>query len=348
MSDTFDPNSWPRSRNTGGSHASGDASKSSTSGSGASDDSTAYDSEEEINLDEFAADDFEHYGVPPQASKPAAAPTGAPVGGHYGRPNDDFDLDLDESTFPAGSVRSPDDFDDFDDDSANTYGDDFGQSDYGRSEFARDDFDDDGFASPGYDDQTDDGYNAGYGDEFDDFNDDEPDNQSGGKAKLIIAILAALVIAAVAIGLVITLFGGGSPEEEETTGENTETPTVGEATEAPTEVLVGLDEAFSAWGRYAVTGELDEVRPHFVQNQGQWLRFEAESRALKESPPGGEPLEFNMATYRGFKINDGDWLIRGPVTSTRPGAAVETFNWEVRMVQETEGGPWKIKSVRNI
>jgi hypothetical protein len=375
MSDPFDPEAWPRS--SGASSPRGNDDENVT-GEDVDDDFNPFTTDGQGNDDYDAStfgtapawgddDSGDPYGSWDDVAT-TANNTGAPASGNdfnYGENEDDAD------PWSNGAVANygEDDEDDFSYESSSTgvatnFKDNGDNNEY-RDEF--DDYDDDFSAYEDDDDNFSDDY-----DDDDNFDDREPGDSGNGKR--IVAVVGALVIAGLLGGGALLLLGGGNGDKSATpttqksattqtqntqkssttnsstpanTGTSTPANNSGVQTPAPSDVTTTLDNALTAWGKFAVDGDLNDVKPYFVEDSKQYDRFKLDAASIASQPPGGPPITVKMASPQTFAGDDANtWLIRGNVSWTRSGEQPQNFNWEIRMVRASDKQPWQISSVR--
>jgi hypothetical protein len=234
----------------------------------------------------------------------------------------------------------------------------------GTDDDYRDEFDD-------YDDFDDYDEDDNYQDDFDDnFDDREPND--GSNTRRILAIVGAILAVGLIGGGLLYAFGGdgnkptasptttqtsapaGNTDTTQTTDTTAPTQSTGttepatQQAQAPADVTETLNSALAAWGRFAVNGNLEEVKPYFVEDSNQYNRFKLDAAAIASQPPGGAPINVTMPNPQTFNDGDNDnrWLIRGTATWVRPGEREQNFNWEITMTRASDRQPWLIQSVR--
>ena len=100
--------------------------------------------------------------------------------------------------------------------------------------------------------------------------------------------------------------------------------------------------ALQAWGRFAVSGRLEELTPYFDPDGPQFAQFRREAAELAGHPAGPE-YRFAMSNATAQRKGD-DWVVRGPVVVSRPGEADQRFSWE--LVVRPKGEGWAVWTVR--
>lgn len=369
MSDPFDPEAWPRSSGASSPRDNDDDKVNTedddfnpfaTDGQGNDDyDSSTFGTAPAWGDDDDTDDPYGTWEDTTTASNTAGTPA-ADEDFNYGDDDDDADP---WSNGSAANYGDDDEDDDFSYESSTTgapAGFQKNNDDEYRDEF--DDYDDDFSAYEDDDDNFDDEY-----DDEDNFDDREPGD--GGNGKRIVAVVGALVIAGLLGGGALLLLGGGNGDKSATpttqktatsqtqkssttnssapANTGTSSPAGGGQQPAPADVTTTLDNALTAWGKFAVDGDLNDVKPYFVEDSKQYDRFKLDAAAIASQPPGGAPITVKMNSPQTFAGDDANtWLIRGNVSWTRSGEQPQNFNWEIRMVRASDKQPWQISSVR--
>lgn len=106
-----------------------------------------------------------------------------------------------------------------------------------------------------------------------------------------------------------------------------------------------LLDGLAAWGRFAVTGDLDRVAPWFSQEGPQWERFESEAPELSADPLGEPPYEV-MVDVGDMTGDAGEMRVNVRVTFVRTGESSQTFRWRVVLRDEDDG--WRIWTVEAV
>lgn len=362
MSDPFDPEAWPRS-------------------SGAS--SPRDDDDEANGFDPAAEDDgFNPFATEGEDDYDAAI-FGTPVS--QDDPANPYGTYEDEQDSFQGSYGDEDEDEDdpWNNNATGAYGDEEDDDDFAFQDAAvgagvgagaaaaaagkgrgNNDFDDE---FEDYDDFDD--YEDNYQDDFDDddeFNSDREPSEGGGLRK-VLAVIGVLVVAGLAGGGLLYAFGDKdkdpiatgttttqAPAEnttttasQQTTG-TTQQPGATTQAQAPKDVMDTLDNALTAWGRFSISGNLEEVKPYFIEDSTQYNRLKLDAASIASQPPGGAPMTVVMTNPQTFnnKDNPNEWMIRGTTSWTRPGIQDQNFNYEIRMVRDSDRQPWLIQSVR--
>lgn len=147
--------------------------------------------------------------------------------------------------------------------------------------------------------------------------------------RVVVAAVAAVVVV---FGLAYLLWGGGQGQPTESTPDG----------EVP--IVAVASGALEAWGRFGVSGRLDDVAPYFDPDGPQFARFGEEAPAIAAHPAGPPAYRFAMSGAKVERHGE-DWLVRGPVVVSRPGEADRRYDWEL-VVRRRNGG-WAVWTVRD-
>ena len=103
-----------------------------------------------------------------------------------------------------------------------------------------------------------------------------------------------------------------------------------------------LSEAMAAWGRFAVTGDLGEVSPWFVEEGPQFRQFEQEAPRLAAAPIGEPPYAVVVDDLVVSEM-DGSAEAVGRFVFVRTGEESQSFRWKVEL-RQLDGG-WQVWTV---
>jgi len=209
--------------------------------------------------------------------------------------------------------------------------------------------DDYGFAQDGYDDYDDE---RGYDDyDYQDFDDDP--GKGGGGRKIVGALAIVLLVAAVAFA--ISQFAGGGKGGGTAGRSSTSAPGGGIGDDGsgttvtiPSDVQSGLQAAMDAWGQFIIDGDLNKVRPYFVNDGRQFQNFETEAASIAAKGYAGPAEHFDVAVREAVNTDENTWLLRTQTTMSRPGETPQIFPYEIRITRGGKGQPWQIDNVRQM
>lgn len=157
------------------------------------------------------------------------------------------------------------------------------------------------------------------------------DGPAPGRRVVLVAVGAVLAVFAVAY-LVLGRSGQGPS-----------TPRAAAAKGAKAEAVEVASAALQAWGRFAVSGRLDELTSYFDPDGPQFARFRREVVDLAAHPAGPPVYRFAMTDATAKREGD-DWVVRGPVVVSRSGETDQQFSWELVVRRKGEG--WAVWTVR--
>lgn len=161
-----------------------------------------------------------------------------------------------------------------------------------------------------------------------------------------------LVGAGIALAIGIALFvqfpyaGSAATQASSSAGSSGKPPSVARPA-TPTEVPVveAAREALAAWGRFAISGDLDEVSPYFAHEGPQYLRLESEAPRLAANPLGLPAYSFEFPTPTVLTLSADRTIVRGVITFTRAGEAARTFHWDLKMQWSDANKRWLLWTV---
>ena len=111
--------------------------------------------------------------------------------------------------------------------------------------------------------------------------------------------------------------------------------------EAP---LEAAQQALDAWGRFAVTGDLEELNGHFHPDGPQYAQLQDEASAVRARSDGGPPYSFEIEDANVDALREQRALLHIKVTLNRPGEPVRSYRWELELVHQPQDG-WTVWTV---
>ena len=110
------------------------------------------------------------------------------------------------------------------------------------------------------------------------------------------------------------------------------------------EIVGAAAEAASAWGRFAVSGNLATLADHFVEDGPQYRKLMAEAVGIKASASGGDAYQ---VVTKGNVVDSGETaaVVRADVVWKRDGESDQTLDWLV----DLRKGPnqrWQVWTIR--
>lgn len=103
--------------------------------------------------------------------------------------------------------------------------------------------------------------------------------------------------------------------------------------------------AMAAWGRFAVTGDLEEVSPWFAPDGPQYRQFEEEAEMLSSAPIGPPPYTVLVEDLH-VEEWDGGARAEGGFVFVRTGEPSQSFHWVIELTRR--GGRWQVWTVTTI
>ncbi|HEX8859385.1 MAG TPA: hypothetical protein VGC06_09925 [Actinomycetes bacterium] len=153
---------------------------------------------------------------------------------------------------------------------------------------------------------------------------------------------ASLLAVAVIIALVVWLVIAFLPRNG---GRSITTPV---QTSAQDKLIADSRQALADWGRFGVSGDLNQVKRSFWPDGPQYKQLVRESPQLKQHPIGPPAYQFTLEDPVTVLQAGKDRLVRGVVKSTRQGTPSRSFRWDIYMRQDlSAGGRWRVWTVAN-
>jgi hypothetical protein len=152
------------------------------------------------------------------------------------------------------------------------------------------------------------------------------------------SLFAVAVIIALVVWLVIALLPRGG-------GRGITTPV---QTSTQDKLIADSRQALADWGRFGVSGDLNQVKSSFWPDGPQYKQLVRESLRLKQRPIGPPAYQFALEDPVTILQAGKDRLVRGVVKSTRQGTPSRSFRWDIYMRQDPgAGGRWRVWTVAN-
>ena len=111
------------------------------------------------------------------------------------------------------------------------------------------------------------------------------------------------------------------------------------------DVLPAVEAALTAWGEFAVTGDLELVAEVFDVAGPQYAQLRQEAAALAADPIGPPPYVFTLTDPSLRRPDPDRAVVVADVALERPGEATQVFRW--RIVMRWVGGDWLLWTVRD-
>ncbi|HEX2370255.1 MAG TPA: hypothetical protein VHM94_13585 [Acidimicrobiia bacterium] len=119
---------------------------------------------------------------------------------------------------------------------------------------------------------------------------------------------------------------------------------------APTTTTVAVSpitaarEALTAWGRFAVSGDLDRLEGFLHPDGPQFEQLAAEAGTLADEPLGPPPYTVMLVGPRIVERGPSGAVVRGGVKFARQGEPIQRYRWDLVMVPG-EDGDWLLWTV---
>jgi hypothetical protein len=113
-------------------------------------------------------------------------------------------------------------------------------------------------------------------------------------------------------------------------------------------VVAGASSALTAWGRFAVSGDLSQLDDTFWKQGPQYKRLVTEVPSIRKRGAGPPPYQFTLTPKQLLPGPAGQRIVRGSVRMSRPGETTQSFSWDIYMrpVQGSGAGhPWRLWTV---
>jgi hypothetical protein len=168
---------------------------------------------------------------------------------------------------------------------------------------------------------------------------------------------AVLVLIVILIGLWWLIFRGlfdddpltkvPSPSTTVTAPATTAAGGGGQFSAADQRVIEDARRALTAWGEFAVTGDVGKLKDTFWTDGPQYQKLAKEAPALKSKNIGPPPYKFTLTPAQVMDAPGGMKIVRGTVRVTRPEEQTQTFRWDIYMKRVPESNPerWRLWTV---
>lgn len=125
-------------------------------------------------------------------------------------------------------------------------------------------------------------------------------------------------------------------------------PTNPALTSSPESVdaLIVIEEGLAAWGRFAVTGDVDSLQPWFDVDGPQHVLLVKEAAKLAADPLGAPAYSVVMADPRREHGGGDRTRVTGRVVFARTGEPSQSFNWGIVLHRSATG--WRIWTVEEL
>jgi hypothetical protein len=145
--------------------------------------------------------------------------------------------------------------------------------------------------------------------------------------------LLIVVLVLIAIGLAwLTVDGPGAKQRAGST-----------TLSADQRVMADGQAALNAWGRFAVTNQLADLRDTFWTSGPQYKRLARDQ--VRRKPLKPPAYTFSLSDTRVLAPSADQRVLRAHVRVSRPGEVVQTFNWDVWLRRDGASGRWRLWTV---
>lgn len=108
------------------------------------------------------------------------------------------------------------------------------------------------------------------------------------------------------------------------------------------DILIAATNALTAWGEFAVSGDLTTVEPYFASDGLQMDQFRDEAPGLAADPAGPPPYDFLLSDPSVSVMPDAA-VVSVMVVMSRPGEADQIFEWDISLI--LDGEDWLVWTV---
>ncbi|MBT8212222.1 MAG: hypothetical protein KJN71_03650 [Acidimicrobiia bacterium] len=107
-------------------------------------------------------------------------------------------------------------------------------------------------------------------------------------------------------------------------------------------ILLAATNALTAWGEFAVSGDLAIVQPYFATDGLQMEQFRDEAPALAADPAGPPPYDFLLSDPSVAVLQDSA-VVSVFVVMSRAGEPDQMFDWDISLIRD--GTDWLVWTV---
>jgi hypothetical protein len=116
---------------------------------------------------------------------------------------------------------------------------------------------------------------------------------------------------------------------------------------ADQQVITDARRAMTAWGEFAISGDVKKLTSTFWTDGLQYQKLAKEAPGLKQKNAGPPPYQFTLTPSRVLNAPGGMKIVRGTVRVTRPDEQTQTFRWDTYMKRVPGSNPerWRLWTV---
>lgn len=119
------------------------------------------------------------------------------------------------------------------------------------------------------------------------------------------------------------------------------TTTIG-LTDDENDILLAATNALTAWGAFAVSGDLSTVEPYFAADGLQMEQFRTEAPELAADPAGPPPYDFLLSDPSIVAMSDSA-VVSVMIVMSRIGESDQIFDWDISLIRD--GEEWLVWTV---
>jgi len=121
----------------------------------------------------------------------------------------------------------------------------------------------------------------------------------------------------------------------------------GQFSAADQRVIADARRAMSAWGQFAISGDVGKLTGTFWTDGLQYQKLAKEAPGLKQKHAGPPPYQFTLTPSRVLNAPGGMKIVRGTVSVTRPGEQAQIFRWDIYLKRVPGSNPetWRLWTV---
>jgi len=113
-------------------------------------------------------------------------------------------------------------------------------------------------------------------------------------------------------------------------------------------VLADLDAALTAWGEFAVSGDLSVLDATFAGDGPQRAQLATEAAAIAADPPGPPPYLFTVVDHDQPVVEAGVAVVVATIELVQPGSATSSFRWRIELRWDSAAIRWQLWTVASV
>jgi hypothetical protein len=163
-------------------------------------------------------------------------------------------------------------------------------------------------------------------------------------AAIAVAGLLAIAVLVVAVFPVLTRGPDTQPPPSSATPADTNLASTAVTVEGD-ERVAAAEAALTAWGQFAVTGDVELLEGSFDTTGPQYRALVDEAAAIAADPPGPPPYDVELETASVEEASANEAVVAVAVAWARPGEPDQRFAWNLVM-RRSQTGQWLLWTVR--